>query len=157
MAEIAPWTIDTDVGVVRADFLDGELFDTKPGAEISPEFVFVSGGVDGTPGDRHAELQPLVDAAVDGTTVRTGRTRLARPYYRETLSGFPSVGSLLVALVPDEGRGGVWAVLRSGTDATPSVERDVFVWEFELTVLERYDEADDRETIISTYQDEVHS
>ncbi|WP_135827296.1 hypothetical protein [Halorussus halobius] len=157
MGEIAPWTLETDAGDVRADFLDGQLFNTQPGGEIEARFVFVLDGVDETPSERHGQLQSLVDAAVDGTTIRTGRTRRGRPYYREVLSGFPDVDSLLVAMVPDEGRGGVWAVLRSGADATPSVERDVFVWEFEATVLTRYEEGDSREDIEAAYRDEVRA
>jgi hypothetical protein len=150
----APWTIETETETVTADLLDGQLYETSPGSDITASFAFVSWG-DGDPRNRHGQLQAFVDAAVDGTTIRTGRTSTGRPYYREELSGYGEVGSLLVALVPASGnRGGVWAVLRGGTDQTPSVEEDVFVWQLDVTVLERYD-GEDRATIEDAYNDEV--
>jgi hypothetical protein len=153
---IAPWRIETDIGDVTADLLDGRLFNTDMGADISPTFAFVSWGNDTPPIDRHAALQPLVDAAQEGTTIRTGTTSTGQPYYREELSGYADVDSLLVALVPEQhDRGAVWAVLRGGTDETPSVERDVFVWSLEATVLERYDSADSRSRVEDDHSDEV--
>jgi hypothetical protein len=156
MTDIAPWRIETPNGDITADFLDGALFDTAPGSMVSPTFAFVSDGVDTAPSDRHAELQTFVDAAQERTTIRVGTTSEGKPYYREELSGYADVDSLLVALVPEQhDRGAVWAVLRGGSDETPSVERDVFVWSLELTVLERYDSADSRTDIENAYSDEV--
>jgi len=153
---ISPWRIETASGDVRADFLDGTLFNTSPGASISPAFVFASDGVDSSPRTRFDALETYVDAAHERTTIRTGTTSTGQPYYREELSGYPDVDSLLVALVPEQhDRGAVWAVLRGGGGETPSVERDVFVWSLEATVLERYDSADTRTGIEDAYSDEV--
>jgi hypothetical protein len=153
---ISPWRIETANGDITADFLDGALFDTSPGASISPTFVFASDGVDSMPQARFEALETYVDAAHERTTIRVGTTSDGRPYYREELSGYADVDSLLVALVPEQhDRGAVWAVLRGGSDETPSVERDVFVWSLDLTVLERYDSLETRGEIEDAYSDEV--
>ncbi|QLG63077.1 hypothetical protein [Halorarum salinum] len=159
MTAIVPWTIETSVGDVTADWLEGTLFNTAPGDEVTATFAFVSWGEPVSPRDRHGALQPLVDAARDGVTIRTGvrggATDTGLPYYREELTGFDEVDSLLVALLPEgDRRGAVWAILRSGSDATPGTEGDVFVWELELTVLKRY-EGEDRAEIEAEYGDEV--
>lgn len=153
----------------EADGLVGGLFNTAPGSDVSVTLEFRRGGA-GDPRDRHTELQPLVDAAVEDVTIRVGRSARGEPYYREELAAH-GVDSLLVALVPydpdavygqgyggayggGDPRGPVWAVLRDASDATPAAERGVYAWDLELTVLQRYD-GEDREQIEAEYRDEV--
>ena len=169
---ISPWVIETETVDIVADFIEGQLFDTAPGSEISASFYFVSRAKVDDAQERHEALQPFVDAAVDGITIRARRNARSKPYYREDLVGY-DIDSLLVALVPrylspygENGygdlygspirdRGAVWAVLRSGSDNSIAVERDVYAWDLDLTVLKRYDESDDREDIVTEFRDEL--
>ena len=145
------WHIETEVGQVEADGLVGGLFDTTPGADVSATVEFI--GADAL--DRHQALQPLVDAALEGETIRIG-SRAGRPYYRERLEAFEGVDSLLVRLDPiADARGSVWAVLRGGTDESPAVERSVYVWSLELTVLRRAEAGDERDGVEAEFTNEV--
>jgi len=154
MADIAPWEIDSTAGTVTADWLEGQLFDTAPGSEVTATFVFVDDGVATDPATRHEQLQAYVDAAQEGATIDVGATATADPYYVESLSG-ADVDSLLLALTPKgDRRGAVWAVLRSGSDATPAVEEGIHIWELELTVLQRF-AGEDRSTIKTQHRHEV--
>lgn len=154
MAEIAPWTIETAASTITADWLEGQLFNTAPGSEITATFVFVDDGVDADAAGRHEQLQAHVDAAREDVTIAVGMTARGEPYYWEALAG-AAVDSLLVRLAPQSGsRGGVWAVLRSGSDATPAIEDGVYIWELELTVLQR-DGGEDRSSIENKFAHEV--
>lgn len=151
MSAVAPWDIETASETITADWLEGQLFNTAPGSEITATFVFVDGGVDADAASRHGDLQPYVDGAKPEVTIAVGTNARGQPYYWEALAG-ASVGSLLFRLSPQNGgRGDVWAVLRSGSDVTRAAEERVFIWELEFTVLQR-DEGETRSTIEGSYK-----
>ena len=147
------WTIDTTIGTVKADFLEGQVFDTQPNIEIEPTFVFKE-SAEGDARTRHSALQALVDAAQE-QTIRVGEAG-GKPYYRERLEAFDDVDSLLIGLTPEgDNRGAVWAVLVDATDETPSIERDVYVWTLECVVLRRQSPGDKRKDVIDEFSEEV--
>ena len=147
------WQLDTDVGVIEADALVGQLFEKQPGQTVTTTWLFKDDNELESAVDRHASLQPVVDAAQE-QTIRTASSA-GVPYYRERLAAFDNVNSLLIAIRPRDESDGVWAVVVDGADETPTIRRDPFIWSLDVFVLRQIKAGDTREQVESEFADEV--